>query len=153
MTPEQLNELERLANAATPGPWRVCHDEPHIVIDSRFGVDDPDGGIVAECGGKAFHSPFPENAAFIAAARDAVPYLIAEVRRLEEQHRCAVAVAERFYTDIQALRAENGALQAALDAIARHVLVECDLFVEEQLLRVGYTEEQIASMRRPRNTP
>ena len=68
----QLDKWERLANEATPGPWKVdsynrVHTEngPHglCYIDS---CEDPD----------------PQNAAFIAEAREAIPELIREVRRL-----------------------------------------------------------------------
>lgn len=63
-----LDELERLANDATPGPWTLTarggirHDEEYIV--------DPNS-VALNCDGR-----------FIAAARTAVPALIAEARRL-----------------------------------------------------------------------
>lgn len=66
-TEQELSILEALANAATPPPWDV-HEVP------GYGYWDGDG----------FDGKFWDmaDAAFIAAARTAVPELIAEVRRL-----------------------------------------------------------------------
>ena len=77
MTEEELARIEALANAATPGPWETYGSD-------RYGwrVDGPpdtDEGRISE-----------ENARFIAAARDAVPALVAEVRRLRNEiHFCS----------------------------------------------------------------
>jgi hypothetical protein len=57
-----LDELQRLCDAATPGPWDV-----------------EDGVVLRKVGDVIF----VEDAAFIAAARDALPKLIARVRELE----------------------------------------------------------------------
>lgn len=67
-----LDELQRLCDAATPGPWTV---------DGAY-VECP-LGTVAVCTDGAT-KPQPE-ACFMAAARDALPKLIAEVRRLRVQ--------------------------------------------------------------------
>lgn len=117
MTGERLAELERLASAATPGPWRVGYPAFRCVLDhageahgrgkcrysfegwrdgegqvSRdigYGPESVSGDeapVVAgtwdyECGGVRE----PADAAFIAAARTAVPELVAEVRRLRAE--------------------------------------------------------------------
>jgi hypothetical protein len=67
-----LDELERLCNAATPGPWMSrsgsvwseCDRNPVCDVDMGSSLDDA------------------PDALFIAAARHALPKLIAEVRRL-----------------------------------------------------------------------
>ena len=59
-----LDELERLCEAATPGPWTLDESESGLIGPHC----EP---IVEAC-----------DALFIAAARDALPKLIAEVRRL-----------------------------------------------------------------------
>lgn len=56
MTNDELERLAKLADAATAGPW-VTHIDGHLRL-------------------------MDETAAFIAAARTAVPELLAEVRRL-----------------------------------------------------------------------
>lgn len=79
-----IDELEALASAATPGPWEA--GEPN-----NWGDDDdiPQSGVMVngtpitwdDHSGDVFN---PADAEFIAAARTAVPELIAEVRRLRD---------------------------------------------------------------------
>lgn len=64
-----LDELERLCEAATPGPWRLDAGEDRLTA--------PDGSPIAEAwGGKRRF----DDARFIEAARHALPKLIAFVR-------------------------------------------------------------------------
>jgi hypothetical protein len=68
----QLDEWEKLANAATSGPWQAM---PYS--DSTY--SSPDRWIKAD--GANIADEVPEaDAAFIAAAREAIPELIAMVR-------------------------------------------------------------------------
>lgn len=82
MTPEELDAIESRANAAAPGPWRAPRRK-HLEQVVFFASDDPEDVIVL-----AGNSPgmklglSPEDAAFIAHAREDVPALVAEVRRL-----------------------------------------------------------------------
>lgn len=71
MTEIDLDALEALAEAATPGPWEAV----------GFYVRLGDGFAVALANSRQEHSP--SDAAFIAAARTAVPALVARVRELE----------------------------------------------------------------------
>lgn len=75
----KLAELERLASEATPGPWRQEKS-----LDNRIDVVHSDHVTtpVAYYAVQTFEIPRPPDAAFIAAARTAVPDLVAEVRRL-----------------------------------------------------------------------
>lgn len=81
MTAAELAALKALADAATPGPWeageynRVTADGRHI-LKCR---DQYDGVRLA------IHDNANADAAFIAAARDAVPELVAEVDRLRAE--------------------------------------------------------------------
>ena len=75
----ELEELAALAQAASPAPW-VAHTGPghreYIAISDRDG-EQPDMYVE--------HDEIPAPAAdlqFIAAARNSVPRLIAEIRRL-----------------------------------------------------------------------
>ena len=76
-----LDEIERRANAATPGPWRDQHHECFEVWGQA-----PDSQTcsmqIARIGRAQFDAG---NAAFIAAARADVPALIARVRELEAE--------------------------------------------------------------------
>lgn len=117
----RLAELERLAAAATLGPWGYVF-QPRSGSRGRARVvaGHPRGGLlippwvrglttVADCG-KRFEPPdrFPHNrdAEFIAAARSAVPELVAEVRRLRA---LAASLAERVAAQSELLsrRAEG----------------------------------------------
>ena len=101
MTPAdeaRLAGIEARANAATPGSWRVedalFHDieltgaiigpddsrgyHTLVVHADSWPDDDGDGEVVPLCGGRT-------DFAFIAAAREDVPYLLALVKKLRAQ--------------------------------------------------------------------
>lgn len=94
MTNEELTHLEALCNAATPGPWERPRD---CGCGDGYGCDDrmPRRTVLAkdrcrdtrdpDYTGKVYvvRDTRPEDAAFIAAARQAVPALLARVRYLE----------------------------------------------------------------------
>jgi hypothetical protein len=85
LTDEELAELERLAAAATPGPWiaNIEEEEP-IGGDSMIELGLP-GDFPPDM--YVFHDRRIAPSAdikFIAAARNYVPRLIAELRRLRE---------------------------------------------------------------------
>jgi hypothetical protein len=103
LTGEELDQLEELASAATPGPWHVRllddDDAMSLVAVSTM----PDTGrserwphfdhheIVAATlvQQPRYVDPaderWDENARFIAAARQSIPRLIDEIRRLRTQ--------------------------------------------------------------------
>ena len=85
MTAAELDELEAIANAATPGPWmlvtsRVGPASPHHAPKEDYAVMSNSGPVVAF----GLHSQRADPC-FIAAAREAVPKLIAQVRDLGKQ--------------------------------------------------------------------
>lgn len=82
MTAAELDALEALANAATPGPWVVVFDASGRVAwikgPKHVGVVDSYGSTPSlDCSGS--------DGEFIAAAREAVPKLIAQIRDLGRQ--------------------------------------------------------------------
>ena len=85
-----LNELERLEKAATPGPW-VLHKH------SDTNVVGGGGYVVASCGGystntrdlEELYAELCGNAALIAALRNALPELLRRLRA-KGRHRRAV---------------------------------------------------------------
>lgn len=91
ITTEQLDEWAALCEAATPGPWAA----------QEYGVRGSDGAteyvLVGGHGfGLAFAESSEEGAATVelaAAARTAMPALIAEVRRLEAEKAKLLATA------------------------------------------------------------
>jgi hypothetical protein len=71
-----LDELERLCNAATPGPW-TAHEDDEDKEGWSFKVHDAPGPII-DC-------MVASDARFIEAARYALPKLIAKVRELQAE--------------------------------------------------------------------
>jgi hypothetical protein len=100
--PLDLAELQRLCDRATRGPWRIDEDG-----DLRAGGEAPHG----LCTLAVLRSPCPvvdnscgvneADVAFIAAARDALPKLIAQVRQLQADARVLAVPSEhsRFQWD------------------------------------------------------
>ncbi len=81
ITKEQLEKWKQLDEAATDGPWRFDHG--HVVHKDVSVI------WIANCRS----SPVPEyDAEFIAAAREAVPALISEVERLQQEKKRAAEV-------------------------------------------------------------
>ncbi len=70
---EEIAELERLSQEAAPGPWEE-HPNGGRIADAR--------GIPAACADGYSREERDRNRALIAAARNALPRLLAEVRRL-----------------------------------------------------------------------
>lgn len=96
-----LDELERLAAQATPGPWKVGkgHSAKFVmtyedipvrrlvsVIDGDKGTCDLARGWDESCA----------NAAYIVAACNAVPELIARIRELERQNEALAFLLAQF---------------------------------------------------------
>ena len=80
MTPERLNELQALCDAASPAPWGTVENSvpsPAILLQFEWNEADQEWDRNV---GKINGVP---DAAFIAAARTALPELIARVRELE----------------------------------------------------------------------
>lgn len=95
MSDQRLREIEARANAATPGPWTpdpyggdmtpcprpTCERAVHLqAIEGGDDVSVVRVGWVEE---DAVLSLSAADLTFIAASRDDVPYLLAEVRRLK----------------------------------------------------------------------
>lgn len=86
MTEQQLAAIEARANAATAGPWRAdvgfstIPDGPPEGVAVWCQTPGSEGdAVVADLGD---YTDGPANGAFIANAREDVPALVAEVRRL-----------------------------------------------------------------------
>jgi hypothetical protein len=130
---QRLQEIDERAVKATPGPWSkftedgsafICHDE----------LKNPYMGMVADAAQNTFASEQEKlNATFIAHAREDVPALVAEVRRLRAMVETASeAVSELiallFHSDMKAVFSMAGVhgfnlgseyAQAAQQAVAK----------------------------------
>ena len=74
-----LDERERLAKAAVPGPWRVKREEPEFML--------PYDAVIASDGNRSRCCIYTQDAAFIADARESLPRLVEMVRVLHEALR------------------------------------------------------------------
>lgn len=93
----RYDRLEALEAKASPGPWHVTVDK-HAVWSNEHGrVCSPPN-----------HSKvwtWDENAIFIAAAREAVPSLISDVKALAAALEGVIRVADRATDEFDAARA------------------------------------------------
>ena len=110
MTQQELDALKALADAATPGPW-VCYYS--LSVGATVQQNGRAGWIF-----RAQEKATREDMDFVAAARAAVPALIAEVERLrvawsaehdaciraDEQARMARREVERLRAELAAAR-------------------------------------------------
>lgn len=112
MTPADLSAIEARANAATPGPWEF---EVRGVGETLFAQRELHGVPVHGLNLVYTQEPdwnWPANRTFIAAAREDVPALVAEVRRLQEfELRFRLEPRERDSAELVEKRAEVAAWQ------------------------------------------
>ena len=83
-----LEELERLSKAATPGPWQIHKDHPaNFVMESGSNpvrhISIPVGNREWMCDLELSWNQNCSNAAYITAACNSVPELIQRIRELE----------------------------------------------------------------------
>lgn len=146
MTPAELAELEALEAAATPGPWEA---------DEWYGMDD--GGWCAvgphhqcsddedDCDDSPDSPPHQRakaDARFIAAARSALPRLLARVRELEvELERDGVGGRRRRRAAAEKVK-QWKELEAQRDA-ARAQLAEAERHLEDSEEELGSLKEAI----------
>jgi len=104
--PLDLDAIEARAKAATPGPWNYEHDT-ELEKGCRCGscLEPIDGRMIVES--RKHDMVAVADARFIAHAREDVPALIAELRRLREENArlkaFAEAVVENFDCDCEEL--------------------------------------------------
>lgn len=106
-----IDAIEARANAATPGPWESTHGitydpDAGLIEDREFMImrADDDTAIASDVFDPVIQKPSAANCEFIAAARQDVPALCAEVRELRAlvtAHNERVAAACKW-------RQENG---------------------------------------------
>lgn len=122
MTPDELTELEALERAATEGPLTVAYDGP-----SRPIIMNPQWEWLSfsrlEDGHWGSYSKEDADCYLYAALRNAAPRLFAALREAWKLGSAWQKVAEDCIAERDALRADNTALAAKLEA-ARGLLRE-----------------------------
>ena len=102
-----LDEIERRANAATPGPWASRRNRDMRDYEVRAGCVL---AIVSEAASAKHATSVREcgrNAAFIAHARTDVPALIARVRELEAECERTRIFGSRKFAELRAADVEQ----------------------------------------------
>lgn len=118
MTDEELDRLQALADATSPGPWRARNRtyQYHVDVCQPDPMYLPSSGILrwfSVLGPALPHNQCCANADFIAAAHEIVPELIAEVRRLQ--------------AEVDLLRRRNLNLTQQLERFAERIAEQADL--------------------------
>jgi hypothetical protein len=126
LTDAELDAIDARAKAATPGPWTREHPR-------RFAPSDVVYEVLAN---REAHGPFAvsgttlasihdtasaaADAAFIAAAREDVPRLVAEARDARACERAAMDARAIIAADRDRLARENEALRKRVDDLAEY---------------------------------
>ena len=94
-----IDALEALERAATPGPWTATN---RVRDDGVWMVERDGDDLIADIDGDN-HECDAANAALIAAARNALPELIAEVRRhralADDRSKCPACMGHECWRD------------------------------------------------------
>lgn len=85
ITQEELNEWKRLAGEATPGPWYLYDGYINRLRAYCVRIGTSDFTVLSAAGRIADLEAAQIDFEFIAASREMVPALIAEVERLTQQ--------------------------------------------------------------------
>lgn len=125
--PLDLDAIEALTNAATPGPW---FNDSHEI----YAGPHPDMPAMNEWIGETCDPNRPDhgaaNAALAAWSRDGVPALVADIRRLRTELHIARQENRRLFIDGDAKRGTADRLRAELQQ-AQHQLRLIDDEIEE----------------------
>jgi hypothetical protein len=114
MDKEQMQEWARLEQAAAPGEWE------HVPAAQGWAfVRDADGNTIASV-------PNANNAAFICAARTAVPALLSEVERLTAERARLMEAGRDMQEQRDGWKEEAETARAQTDAIAAEWQAEND---------------------------
>lgn len=149
MTPEQLNEITARHEAATPGPWK--HDDGDTWGD--YSIYAPNREFLANIGGpiqviEIVSDTDKANAEFIAHARQDIPNLVTEVKRLAAER-------DTWKNDVEGLEDRIIKAQHERDLsqkwaqrwkrFAKHeisqLLLWCEWFVKRQKALSAYRDE------------
>lgn len=95
MTEDQLRAIEARADAATPGPWYAIPNPDWGGAGWRIARDPNEPW--ANFGQLAYVAP--QNGPFIAKAREDIPALVAEVRRLRGQVEALAGLVEEVFDE------------------------------------------------------
>lgn len=142
-----IEELKKLADAATPGEWKVGEpdefgDEAIVPVSGGLAVAVMVNGSFHEASGTMVEHD--ANAAFIAVSRSAIPALIERVERAEAENARMREALERLpgLTPVRANARTAGELHKSVKAIAETALSGGDIGPEQPWLERHIEERQ-----------
>lgn len=120
LTNDQLTEIEKRAEAATPGPWKkqpiyFDEDSPHNKIANVRGVRLIGPYKSVSCG---------EEAEFIAHSRTDIPLLTKEIRMLREQNETLVNQFVEMWNTLKSITEDD--CDNSHDLIAEKSIAVCE---------------------------
>ncbi len=133
-TQQQRQEWRELAAAATPGEWT------YIETASKWRIESDENGLIVD----AFAMD-TADARFIAAARAAVPALLADVDALTAERDAANVSCKAALRDAANMRRERDALAAELERVRAQANAE---WQEEHAARLVLAEQLKAAAQR-----
>lgn len=129
-----LDKLKALCEAATPGPW-ATDVAPRLAgainatldgLQRQVAHADGQAAMFDQRRGMETHEVMAANAAFIAAARTAVPELIAEVERLRVDLKCEQIRSEDRGASYASAAADRDSLRAECEKLKNCcICIEC----------------------------
>jgi len=131
----RLDEIAQRAENATKGPWHspglgeVHSDHDHGIYVRVLAPDEPDPVVADLCG--------DADAEFIAHAREDIPYLLAEVRRLDAEKVADQRFHERYKAMAVTLEAEVRSLQQQLAEPNIWICQTCGFTLTKAFLRAA----------------
>lgn len=143
MPPDRTAEIPARVEQATKGPWKARHSNlhgaPYVGAPGTIGED---AVFVATCSSTKMGMA---DAEFIAHAREDIPYLLAENRRLREELACQVAPEElrQWKAEVQRLQEENEEWQRQAE-LATKVITSWTTLARSQLVRAEAAEAKLA---------
>ena len=125
-TPSHIASLRELAEKATKGPWRQHLVDDTTVIDATgepIAETFPEGGVDEDIDFATDTEQREANAAFIAAARAALPAALDEIERLRaENEKLREALTKIVRTEVTGLGKTYTAILNECLAISRRAL-------------------------------
>lgn len=118
MTDEELSEIDARAEAATPGPWVPDYESGHVYPGKERGC------IVCTLDDPCVRNTENNDLAFIAHAREDVPALVTEVRRLSADLTAMTAAVHEYFAADAALNEAFANMRFAAPDMARQMAEE-----------------------------
>lgn len=138
MTKQRIQELKKLCEQATPGPWEFDGAYP-----GEFNLVTSPGNVVIDCD-EYYAFCKPDDRAFIATARTALPEALDEIERLQTEIKALEIVKSEmhnFRNKWLSLQEENAKLINLVEELKVDLEVEEERAFQERMKDLGRIDE------------